>query len=67
MADSHSSALEPVFLEPRDDYWEIHRPANLDIDRQRRYQLAPRGTAEQLSNAVYCEDCFPRRASADRE
>ena len=62
-----SEALHPVFLEPRDDYWEIHDPDRLSVDEQREYRLAPRGTAEQLKNAFYCEDCFPRRRSRDVE
>lgn len=60
MSRDRSGSLQPVFLEPRDDYWVMHRPADLSIDDQRSYPLVPRGTAEQLTNTVYCEDCFPR-------
>lgn len=63
----NADALQPVFLEPRDDYWELHRPENVSVDHQRAYELAPLGTAEQLENAVYCEDCFPRKHDAARE
>lgn len=55
------SALRPVFLEPRDDRWQIHRPEHVSADEQREYQLAAQATAEQLDNAIRCDDCFPRR------
>lgn len=49
----------PVFLEPRDDYWEAHVPDRVSVDDQREYQLVPLETAVQLKNAILCEDCFP--------
>jgi len=64
LPDDLRAAMRPVFLDPRDDYWEIHDPEDLTVDEQREYRLAPRGTADQLKNAFYCEDCFPR-ASAE--
>ena len=59
MTGELSEALQPVFLEPRDDYWEIHEPNHLSMAEQRAYRLVPRATAEQLKNIFYCEDCFP--------
>ncbi|WP_255152450.1 hypothetical protein [Halorarius halobius] len=68
MPDELTAALRPVFLEPRDDYWEIHDPTDVAMDDQRRYQLAPLATAERLETAVYCADCFPDAADdSDRE
>ena len=60
MAEDLSEAMQPVFLEPRDDYWEIHSPGRLSLDEQREYRIAPKATAEQLETAFYCDDCFPR-------
>lgn len=67
MDDDLSEVLRPVFLEPRDEYWEIHDPEHVSVDEQREYRLAPLGTAEQLKNAFYCEDCFPHASSGDVE
>ncbi|WP_267643185.1 hypothetical protein [Haloarchaeobius amylolyticus] len=58
-------ALKPVFLEPRDDYWEIHDADNVSVEHQREYELVPFETARQLKNAFFCEDCFPHRAAAE--
>ncbi|WP_435320378.1 hypothetical protein [Haloarchaeobius sp. TZWSO28] len=60
-------ALKPVFLEPRDDYWEIHDADNVAVDNQREYTLVPFGTAQQLQNAFFCEDCFPHRAAKEQD
>lgn len=65
MADALTESLRPVFLEPRDEYWEIHDPENLSLAQQRTYRLTPHGTAQQLKNAVYCENCFPGKRSDD--
>jgi len=51
--------LEPVFLEPREDRWLMHRSRGLDAAQQETFKLVPRGTAEQLESAAYCGDCFP--------
>lgn len=32
------SRLRPVFLEPRDDYWEIHDPEQLTVDDRRAFR-----------------------------
>ncbi|MFB6073554.1 MAG: hypothetical protein ABEJ89_00920 [Haloarculaceae archaeon] len=61
MSQERVNALAPVYLEPRDDYWTIHRPRDVTADEQREFRLVPQGTAEQLPNAFYCEHCFPRR------
>lgn len=66
MSEQRSDELHPVFLEPRDDYWTIHAPEHVSTDDQRAYRLVPRGTAERLKNAVYCEDCFPHADPHDR-
>lgn len=60
--DDLARRLEPVFLEPREDRWLLHRPADLSPAQQQAYQLAPRVTAEQLAPISYCEDCFPQRS-----
>lgn len=64
--DNLSKVLEPVFLEPRDDYWEMHVPENVSMDDRRVYQLSPRASAKQLENVIYCEDCFPDEESEGR-
>ena len=53
--------FSPVFLEARDDYWEVHVPERVSMDHQRAYEVVPFATAEQLENAILCEDCFPER------
>lgn len=32
MHDDLSKLLQPVFLEPRDDYWEIHDPEHPSVE-----------------------------------
>jgi len=53
--------FSPVFLEPRDDYWEVHVPERVGVDDQREWKLVPLETAVQLKTAILCEDCFPER------
>ena len=55
------AVLEPVFLEPRDAWWLVHRPGDLGPAQQQAFHLVPRATAEQLPSISYCEDCFPAR------
>lgn len=54
--------FHPVFLERRDDWWKAHTQKNLDVDDQEAFELVPLATAEQLTNLIYCEDCFPKRS-----
>ena len=56
-----ATVLEPVFLEPRDEWWLVHRPGDLGPAQQQAFHLVPRATAEQLPSITYCEDCFPAR------
>lgn len=65
MDDASAAAFGPVFLEPRDDYWEMHAPEHVSMDDQRAYHLVPRATADQLPNLVHCEDCFPAAAGGE--
>ncbi|MFB6142832.1 MAG: hypothetical protein ABEJ30_05760 [Halorientalis sp.] len=58
MDDDLAAALRPVFLEPRDNYWKIHRPDHRSMVDQQSNHLAPLATAEQLENAILCADCF---------